>query len=454
MPQAMIYKEPNDKTRDNYTIANPGTERGERAIKYKKSRDYYEGKQKRPLDLKDGEPDDNTIINMVAMTIDRMITFLFPEMPKLELSPTELEETEQEKWLRLAWEENGGVSLLQEITENGSLSGHCYVRIIPPNPDSGLDYPQILNLEPSRVITYWRADNVKQVLWHEIFWSVDTDDYLLDVINKGTSWELIQYARSKGGSWSEMSREEWPHKIGPIVDWQHLPNPNRYYGRGDTDHLALNDRLNRVTSELVRINRYHSSPKTVGTGVSAGEIQETSIDGLWTVENPDATIFNLEMRSEQQFAYNLMQFLYDTYLAQNRVVLLRGEVKDFQRVTNAGVRTVFMDMLSKNSVLRNNYGNAIRRISRVLSLVSGKGEFDPTVIHRDPLPIDDMEQVTIASMERAMGIASRQTISEKRGYMWTEEVQRQTAENELEIFSTQPPASEETTPLTNTAQDV
>jgi hypothetical protein len=157
---------------------------------------------------------------------------------------------------------------------------------------------------------------------------------------------------------------------------------------------------------------------------------------MWSVENPDAKVYNLEMQSDLQSSINQFNILSKEFLAESRVVILEGTVKDFQRVTNAGVRTVFIDMLSKNNILRWNYGKAIQMISRVAAMVGKKGEdVVPVVEFVDPLPTDQTETANVAALELQMKLASHQTLSVKRGYKWETEVKKMEEESKMEIFN-------------------
>jgi len=437
MPGIMRYIDPNDPYR-NGSMSDPFKERQDRADAYKKRRKYYDGEHKRFLDKAENEPDDNVIVNIFKQAVDRTLSFLFPAMPFLELAPHETQETPEERWFRQAWEYAGGIFFLTELGLNGALSGHNYVRVLPLR--TGEVFPRLINLNPESVITFWRSDDVDTVVWHEISWDVTdgkkTTYYILDVINNDDYWELVQYVSINGSNWEiDGEIETWDHPVGPIVQWKHFPNPNRFYGKDEGGHLGLNDKVNLILSENARINRYHSSPKTIATGVSSEDVVPSNINDLWTIESSDAAVFNLEMMSELAAAQQLAVNLAENFLAESRVVILRGDVKDFQRVTNTGVRTVFMDMLAKNVLLRWEYGKGIQDICRVMSLVAGKGELIPDIVHQDPLPTDDLERVNVAAIERAMKIVSRRTISGKRGYNWDEELERQEAEEANPIFA-------------------
>lgn len=430
MPPALKYVDPNDPSRG---YGSPGfKERQSRTEKYTQALDYFEGRQKPQLDFKSDEPNDNVVVNLVRTSIDRSIAFLFPQIPHMELDPRETEETPDEKWLRLAWEYNGGLGLLTKIGQAGSLSGQVYVRVLPPRP--GIDaYPRIRVLEPSSTITYWQADDMDTIVWHEQMWTIGDSQFILDVINEGDHWELIQYVQKAGTGFDPVRAESWNRTPGPIITWQHFPLIGSFYGRSDVEpeNIAHQNSVNLISSEMMRINRYHSSPKTIAIGVgNKDEVEETSIDGLWIIENENAKLQNLEMTSSLELATNMRDFLHDGYLAEQRVVILKGEVKDFQRVTNTGVRTVFMDTLAKNGVSRQAYHRGIQQTCTVLGKLINK-DFVPEIVGRDPLPTDDKEAVSVADIEIKNSVVSRETVATERGRNWTDEKNKMREEAEF-----------------------
>lgn len=450
MPPIMQYQTPDGLARTNLSQLYAG-EMKVRGDWFDQIRRFYNGDQPPSLDVKEDEINDNAVINMVKQATDRTVGFLFSAFPKLELDPNTSEETPDEKWLKDMWEANGGIALLHEMSYIGSFSGHVYARVMPPDPYYGDEFPQIILLDPKSVQTWWKADDMRRVIFHEVRWSVrDKDDnqidYVLDFVNRGKKgWTIYEYqSAGSSGTYKLTNTEEWRLPLPPIIHWKHLPNTRSFYGMGEYDksQLQLNLQINNVASENNRIVRYHSSPKTVGTGITSGDIKETSVDQLWAVEKADAKIYNLEMSSDLTAAMGHLQTLVKAFLAESRVVILEGSVKDFQRVTNAGVRTVFIDMLSKLVVLRWNYGKAIQAISRTAAAVAKKGnDVIPEVVYDDPLPVDDTERVNVAQLERSMGIVSHETISTKRGYNWVDELRKMTKEKELDVFAPPEPVA-------------
>lgn len=421
MPSAMNYIPPNDKERASYIegMSGEANEYVRRDALAKRSAKYYIGNMKRHLDVKDGEPDDNVVINNYRRAVDRTLAILFPTFPRLEYAPIEEGKTKSETWIEDAWSENDGLAFLIEVAMNGCYTGQCYVKVQPPAKEGS--FPRLVNIAPSNVVTYWRAEDPKTVFWHSVKWGDDRTKRLQDFIyDPGTeTWRIKEYEKSGASPWTQTGEDiEWDYKYGPIISWSHLPFPNSYYGLPEVLNYHLIDSVNLVMSENMRINRYHASPKTVAIGIDPDEIQATSIDGLWTIAENDAQIMNLEMSAAApQFSMGLADRLEKSFMSEQRVVILEGGVKDFQRVTNPGIRTVFMEMIAKNSILRWNYGQAIIHISAAMSYAAGNKYGAPDIIWPDPLPRDDKELAEIAKMELVdMKIASHATVGAKRGY--------------------------------------
>jgi hypothetical protein len=446
MPSATQYFRLDDKLRENYYLRGKA-ERERRAEQIKRNREYYQGEQDRFLESKQGEPDDNIVFNLIAMSVDRAVAFLFPGLPKFEQKPVQPEETDDERWIREVFEYNGGLNFLHEVATSGSIAGHNYVRVIPPI--TGEAYPRLINIDPSNIITFWREDDRDTVLWHEIYWQEDSvedvlgghpnmrllplgEEHILEFINiidkedvEVSFWLIRHWSRQANSElWELLSEEVWDRPVGPIIQWKHLPNPHSFYGRADTGSIDLQNGINLLLSEQMRINRYHSSPKTILIGVDAADVMETQISGLWAISDPNAKAENLEMRTELQASRALTEFLYNSFLSSQRTVILTGQIADFQRVTNAGVRTVYMDMLSKNESLLGLYVPAIRRIAHVAGLAVDREDINPEVIIRDPLPRDMVEEMTVLEKQISFPVMSLETAAGQIGLSWDTEADK------------------------------
>lgn len=434
MPAAINYYAPGESERRGLDYFN--SESRERQEKYKKAWDYYLGKQQKFLKVKEEEPDDNVILNVVRMVVDRTVNFLYPQVPEFyTIDGQTVTESPSLQWVYDMFTFNGGLSFFHKAMIIGMLSGHVYVRIVPPNTAIGEVYPKLVPLSPKNVQTYWRSGDFNEVLWHEVSWKSGDVQYVIDFINNGGSWSIRQYKYEKGWELMPEKSGEWDSPYSPIVQWQHLPNPESFYGLAEIDDITLQDSLNLVMSEATRILRYHASPRTVVKGIEAEDIVETSIDNLWVIENPEASVENLEMVSQLEASRQIASLFYDSFLSLTRTVLLRGEVKDFQRVTNTGVRTVFMDSLAKRNTFSNQYGQGIANVVHRAALVSGLGDaFTVSVKHIDPLPLDELEQARVDKLKLEMGTMSRKMIVLRENRSWDELIEQIQEEWQSPIF--------------------
>jgi hypothetical protein len=402
---------------------------------------YYNGNTDKPLIVDDNDPvDDNIRLSVLKQTVDRTLSFVFPDIPTFVIDPN-IEENPDEELIDETFRINGGLPFLQGLVYNGALGGHTFIKIMKPDPtlESSGEFARLINLHPSQVSIYWDAVDKDRVLWYEQRFEANGNQYITDTYFNQDSWITQQYIQPRGKTRWQVNGEQsvWESILSPIVDSQHLPDAVRKYGKPDiTDDLReLNDGVNRVASDVSRILRFYAYPRTVVTGVgSASEITETAIGGLYTVANSDAKPINLEMESDLASSMNFLGLLNDNIYLTTRVVKVTGNVKDYQRVTNASIRSVYLDQLAKNQLLRWSYGELLQKVARRILLVKYQNESKavrPTIVWKDPLPTDDTESVNISAIERNMKIVSRKTVSQKRGYSWDDEKAEMQSEEKL-----------------------
>lgn len=378
---------------------------------------YYAGDQWHPLRSTDGV-DHNTIVNLCRQAVDRTVAFLFPKMPRLEL--VEGQDTASEQALNKAWEENGGASKMSSLALSGSLSGHVFARVAIGN-----EGPRVINLDPRNVLTYWPADDVEQVLWYEIQWEAPGGLRRQDIARDGDGWLIVDWFHDRR-QWVKTGEASWNHPLGPIVDWQHLGQLFSYYGRGEIDGPArtMNDRLNSVASDVAKILHHHGSPRTVATGTKDINTVESGPDRLFTIPNPQARVYNLEMQSDLGAAMGFVQLLERTFFGEQRVVRLSGDVSDMQRVTNLGIRALYIDQIAKTEDLRRRYEWGIQEISRRFLWLLNAEDQRPAVHWPDPLPQDTLDTVEFVERVRAMGLISPETQANRLGLDLALEMER------------------------------
>lgn len=397
MPSAMDY------TPDDRQVRRAAEdERAERQRLYDRNWRYYCGQHQRPLKADASGQDDSVILNMCKQVVDRTISFLVPDFPRLEV---DAQESSREKWLMARWERSGGAGLLLNMALNGALSGHVFARVIQAE-----DGPRVINLSPRDVIAFWHADDYDQVLWYELRWSMGRQQWRQDVVNEGDRW-LVRDYRMVGARWELADETIWPERYGPILSWQHLPQPNLFYGMDELPHAALNDTINRIASDIARILRFHAFPRTIGTGFESAAVQRTAIDDFWTIPNENARVFNLEMQGDLSASLQFLQRLTDAFLAESRVIMLHGDPASVKGVTNLAIRALYLDMLAKNEVLRRHYGRGIAALSQRLLRLGGYGDAQPKVIWGEALPTDRREQLDLVRSQLELGLINEKTAS-------------------------------------------
>jgi len=464
MPGAVKYVPATDKERDSFSH-DVATERDGRRLKYREALKYYSGDHEDMLDTDPDEPDDNTRINLVKMTAERTSSFLFPDVPKFKIDESAVQATPSEKWLRGFFDASGGLEMLIKLSLRGFLSGHGFLRVVPVPEDqqSYIKYPKIVNLDPTSVSVYWKADDISDVLWYEMRYYSGSTPYVRDFVRDGDRWVIYTYKGVATSPQEKIINIPTPHgepkywlnnlvftgtnfelvgkavhtsAVPPIVDFPHLPHPDDYYGLGEFTEKDLQDMVNRINSLRNRIVREHSEPVDLITGADADEIEDGG--SILSVSEVQARVWRMEMKGDLSGITVVLDKLIETYLAIARVVLLKGEAKDLQRVTNAAVRTLFLDSISKNSILQSSYGRALARVAKLGLLMAYKAgaiEENPVgaevnVKFGSALPSDLFEIANINTLGLSGGYMSRRTAATNLNMDWTEQQQAIEAEYE------------------------
>lgn len=413
MPAASEYM-PDDK--DQRATAHSALNAHGEMIK--QHQEYYDNKR-RP-NLKDTQ--DHVLLGVVRQAIDRTVSFLVPDMP--EISLIENETTDDETYLADTWKVNGGATLLSNIVLNGAKSGRSYVRVV----ESVGDMPaRIINMNPSNITTFWHEDDVQKVLWHELHWTQKEKSsnggmkdvmYRQDIVDAGNEWWMPVY-KQEANKWKLVPELEstWAHPLPPIISTQHMPKANEFTGEHEFGHVGLSDSINYIASNINRIIRYHAHPKTIMIGVDATHLtQSDSVDGVWGITESNARVHNLEMQSDLQSSMMMLNELKSMYFSQSRVVVLSGGLEAFRGMTNLGIRSVFMDMISKNMTLRRQYGKLITDVCKTLLMLNGMAyDVEPTILWGEALPVDQREQLDLIQREINMGLLSKRTASKELG---------------------------------------
>lgn len=391
---------------------------------------YYDGKHKRPLKVRAGQPDDNVILNITAKMVDQAVSLLFGTLPTFELD--ENEETAEEQLLQEILRANEAPILLHNVGLSGALAGHCFLKIFPDETGA----IRVISLRPELVTAFWHPDDRDVVTCYRIAWKNDSEDWTRqDIVRQEgeNGWLIIDMVRPYNArDWRVVSEALWGWEFPPVLDWQNLPESRSYYGQPDLMNPALNDRVNFLASNIVRIIKHHAHPKTIGVGMSAGEVQETAVDSLWTVSNPQASVFNLEMQSDLSSSMAMLNTLQRAFFSEHRAVDLTVLSDRLGQITNFGLRTLFKDALDKLGTKRELYGAALGEMAYRLLTVAGLSGPEPRIHWPDPLPFNGLEEIQEIRQELELGLISRRTAASMRGRDWMLEQERLMAERQNE----------------------
>lgn len=378
---------------------------------------YYEGNHKRPLKVRAGQPDDNVILNVCRKVIEQGVSLLFGKEPTFEVGG-ESEDPEDVR-LKKIWTDNNKPIFLHNIAMEGALTGHVFVKLVP-DPRIGVRF---VILNPRMVTVFWRPDDLASVVAYMISFSVGDTEVRQDIVNQGGSWLVRDLQRERGRQWEATKEQVWGWPWPPIVEWQNLPDPEEYYGDPDLVRPELNDAINFLASNTNRIIKFHAHPKTVGTGMRASDLQETAVDGFWSIPNADAAVRNLEMQSDLSSSMAFLSLVEARFFSEHRTVDLTTFAKDIGNVTNFGLRVLFNEPIEKLNTKRVLYQNGLQEIGeRSLALVAMQGR--PNIGWKPALPTSDQEEIQGIQTEMGLGILSKETAAGLRGRDWEQELER------------------------------
>jgi hypothetical protein len=406
---------------------------------------YYNGAHHKPLKIRQGEYDDNIIINLCGRSADKLTEFIgIPNRLDLPGDVDGDEDSPQQMLLNEAVQAHEPD--IPQVFIAGMVTGHVFLKI--NQEDDGATWRLDL-IDGRHIIVFWDTTNVRRKLYYRMEWQMGNEkrrvdmvpDWLLDaseaegevmpVPGVPERWTVIEY-QMKGSSsrWEEIARDEWAFSFAPIVDWANKRVPHQYYGASNLKNaIPLNDAVNFVASNTGRIIKYHAHPRTIGLGMEASDVKGTSIDGLLTISAKpgDAEISNLEMQSDLSSSMAFFNQLKGEFFAEQRMVDLSTIRDRLGQVTNFGVRMIFNEQLENSDEKRRVYGQWLSRAFQRLLTVMAMEVEEPEAQWDDPLPTNRMEAVQTAQIENDLGV-SKQTLFDDLGRDYFKEQERRADE--------------------------
>jgi hypothetical protein len=397
--------------------------------------DYYRGHHRRPLVVKANQADDNIILNYSRRVVDKGVAFLFGPDLTFEVGD-EGEESAADEWLARCWgpEETRRRTLL-DLSVNGGVTGTPFLRLYAPERPGEL--PRLASLNPTLMDIITHDDDMDDVVAYHMVWKSGKGSeamwkrHRMDRQANGT-WLISEEVHSRGGVWQLAQETPWPWTFAPVFWCQNLPHPNEVWGISDLEEADINDGINWVASNINRILRYHAHPKTVGIGFMPEAIQNTSVDGMWSINVPGANVFNLEMQSDLASAYQMLMALKEAYAKTTGVPDLDPDKVNVGALSGFALRILYGDLLDKTRVKRVTYGAMLNAVNAALLEMGGfDGSMPVRCVWGEPLPGNEAEEVAALSADRKNG-GSLTTYLERRGYDPERELERLAAEREAQ----------------------
>ena len=416
MPAANGYPE---KYEDVDKMAE--NERKERSAHYAAAWKYYRGDHKKPLKVTPGQPDDNVILNLCKILVDRGVSMLFGKGIDFQLTGEGDSEAAQE-YLDSVW--NGGqdtesnLMLLQlnDIALNGYVTGQPITKIMPPKDEDGL--PRIINLDPSVVTPFWAKDDIDEILWYSLYWD---EDRRQDIINTDTGWLVRELERGKSRTWQLIDEMMWPFDWSPLVTWKNLPNPNEFYGVSEIDHADLNDKINFLASNIQRILQNHAHPKTIVLGAHTDDIVPHQVGGIFSINRDNVQVFNLEMQSDLMSSMGYLNELCGLFFSLGASVDITTLKDKIGQITNFALNVMFKDAVDRLWLKQALYGEALSEINARLLDIGGFPGLKTSVVWRPAVPSDPLEEIEIVERQTDLGVISKETAARQLGIDWEAE---------------------------------
>lgn len=408
-----------------------------RGAAIKRAWDYYDGNHHKPLKVQQDGYDDNVILNYIEVLAEKLETFLIGDGLQFDAGG-DTEETEADQQIADLWAANRGDILQSNLALSGVLEGHVAVRLAPQEDDI---WPKIQQIKQAHFACFWNPFDMSDVIWYRLQSGARRIDYVRGFRDGETFdhtaevWTELTYNATRTEKdvmgndeirWELINEVIWEFPWPPIIDWQNLPNPNWYYGRSDAaSAIRLNDSINFILSNLMRIVKHHAHPKTVGTGFTKDELVPSAVGGFWTVDNPDAKIYNLEMASDAGLSRWLADVITQTLWHSGGLVDPQTMKDQVGQLTNFGLRVLFADAISKIGKKQMLYGEAFEQIiGHAFDLAGFTPPETVTIIWPDVLPEDAEAEMRVLTAEVDRGLISKETYQERRGYNPEQEANR------------------------------
>ena len=406
-------------------------------------RKYYMGDQTKQLRVSRNKTDDNLIVNLVGLAVDRSVSHVLAGGVEFDLPGDVETDNPQQDYIDAVYDVNRKQMLLMNAAINGSVFGTGYFKIKPDglnDPYTALPYPRLIALNPEyltincdpqdqeRVISYVIEYKIGDTAYRETTRLVGPGDVMINEDGvefplDATHWLILnEHTDKNSAKWVLDNKQEWPYNFPDIVHWKNLPSLGSVYGSADIDDiLGMQDKSNATVSYIQKQVRLQQHKQPWGRGIGKDDVLDVGPDTLIKLRGENAQIgvmdFQTDIAGSLLFSKDLRQTLFDVA----REVDITSITDKLGALTNFGLRVLYTDALGKCDTKRMLFGEALLELNRILLVLNGmEGELSrPGEIKwHDPLPVNVLEKFQGQSTELANGTVDKQTIAEENGRDW------------------------------------
>lgn len=427
--------------------------------------DAYYGLYPHPLRVDQADPfDPNVTINRIKPIVSTGVAFLFGSPPTMEIPKEQdgegtSERSEDEKWLDEFCRRNRWSKFLNDLGTNGSVCGTPYARIWPP--EEGEEFPRLRALQPELmtiktdprdiedVTEYqWRYrgynPETKRERWERqrIVRAEDRQSWtIIDEVGKDVVGTLPVTPSYTNGTedregFTQVGSEVWDYPWSPVLHCQNLPAPNCVYGEPDVSWTLIegNRALIFNLSNRNKIDGIHGHPRQWAKGIDAEMLDTTPGKIIPLGDEGELGQLAPEIDSESpQATFNTIDAAMLEEASTPPIVLGR-EDGTTSNPSGTALKVKLWPLVNKTELKQALYGEFLIELMRRVFDLAGKGsETIVKLTWREIIPIDKLQEGQLLLLDSQMKIASRATLSTKRGYDWQQEQENMEKEAEADL---------------------
>ena len=381
-------------------------------------RSYRTGAQRPQLKVKWGQVDDNTTINLIGLIVNRSVSSLFGN--GFDVTFPEGSDAQRD-YIGAVLDANREEILFHRIGLFGAEAGTCYLKVVP-----GEGLPRLVAIDPAWVEIEADPNDFEKVRKYVIQYATGDIANKEVIENQGESWLVSDFvSTSKNTHWQKVSEVTWPYAWSPLQHWQNLPSSG-VYGEPDItdDVIGLQDKINFVTANTLKILRYYAHPMRIGRNIQSQDLIDMGPDRMVRINGTDAAITQLDQLGDLSGSLSVLNVLRQAMFDVTRTIDITSMSDKLGSLTNFGMRVLFRDAIAKIETKRELYGDAIGVLVEHLLELEGLAPTEYEIVWPEVLDKNTAEEIQALQADMSVGALSVEGYAEARGINFDMEKER------------------------------